>query len=56
MDTNQHCVAVFDHHDDVETAIRELQSSGFDMKKLSIIGRDYHTEEHAVGFYNSGIA
>jgi hypothetical protein len=24
------------------------------MKKLSIIGRDYHTEEHAVGFYNAG--
>ena len=24
------------------------------MKKLSIVGRDYHTEEHAVGFYNTG--
>src|SRR5579884_3208831 len=24
------------------------------MKKLSILGRDYHTEEHAVGFYNAG--
>ncbi|MHB1620587.1 MAG: hypothetical protein ACYCTY_11510 [Sulfuricella sp.] len=24
------------------------------MKKLSIIGRDYHTEEHVVGFLNAG--
>ena len=24
------------------------------MKRLSIVGRDYHTEEHAIGFYTSG--
>jgi hypothetical protein len=24
------------------------------MKKLSIVGRDYHTEEHVVGYYNTG--
>ncbi|MGD0674523.1 MAG: permease [Polyangiaceae bacterium] len=48
------CVAVFDRHDDAEAAIRELQRASFDMKKLSIVGRDYHTEEHAVGFYNAG--
>ena len=24
------------------------------MKKLSIVGRDYHTEEHVVGYYNAG--
>ena len=49
-----HCVAVFDRHEDAEKSIRELQRGGFDMKKLSIVGRDYHTEEHAVGFYNAG--
>jgi hypothetical protein len=56
MDTtnDSNCVAVFDRHQDAETAIRELQRVGFDMRKLSIIGRDYHTEEHAVGFYNGG--
>jgi hypothetical protein len=51
---DSNCVAVFERHQDAETAIRELQRVGFDMKKLSIIGRDYHTEEHAVGFYNAG--
>ena len=24
------------------------------MKKLSIVGKDYHTEEHVIGFYNTG--
>jgi uncharacterized membrane protein len=52
--SESNCVAVFDRHEDAETAIRELQRGGFDMKKLSIVGRDYHTEEHAVGFYNAG--
>jgi uncharacterized membrane protein len=56
MDTTgeSNCVAVFERHDQAEQAIRKLQHGGFDMKKLSIIGRDYHTEEHAVGFYNAG--
>jgi hypothetical protein len=56
MDTPaaNNCVAVFDRHPDAEAALRELQRVGFDMKKLSIVGRDYHTEEHPVGFYNAG--
>jgi hypothetical protein len=49
-----HCVAVFKEHQAAEAAIVALQHSGFDLKKLSILGRDYHTEEHAVGFYNTG--
>jgi hypothetical protein len=24
------------------------------LKKLSIVGRDYHTDEHVVGYYNTG--
>ena len=47
-------VAVFHTHDKAEAAIRDLQKSGFDMKKLSIVGKDYQTEEHVVGYYNSG--
>jgi hypothetical protein len=35
-------------------AVRELAKSGFDMKTLSIIGKDYSTEEGVVGFYNAG--
>ena len=47
-------VAVYDSHEKAEEAIRELQKDGFDMQKLSIVGKDYHTEEHAVGYYNAG--
>jgi hypothetical protein len=54
MPKDNHCVAVFNQHQDAERAIRALQRAGFDMKKLSIVGRDYLTEEHAVGFYNAG--
>ena len=47
-------VAIYKTHEQAEAAVKELQKAGFDMKKLSIIGRDYHTEEHAVGYYNTG--
>lgn len=47
-------VAVYDTHTQAESAVQALQRAGFDMKKLSIIGRDYHTEEHVVGFLNAG--
>jgi len=47
-------VARFPYHSDAETAVKTLAQAGFDMKQLSIIGRGYHTEEQAVGFYNAG--
>ncbi len=47
-------VAVYDLHTQAETAVKALQRAGFDMKKISIIGRDYHTDEHVVGFLNAG--
>jgi hypothetical protein len=47
-------VAIFESHERAEDAIRELQQGGFDMKKLSIIGKDYHTEENVVGYYTTG--
>jgi hypothetical protein len=47
-------VALYDSHIQAEQAVQELQRSGFDMKKLSIVGKDYQTEEHVVGYYNAG--
>ena len=54
MNKTNSVVAIFGSHDQAEKAIRELQKDGFDMKKLSIVGKDYHTEEHPVGYYNAG--
>lgn len=47
-------VGVFNNHQDAENAVRELQKSGYDMKKLSVVGKDYHTEENVIGYYNTG--
>jgi hypothetical protein len=47
-------VAIYKSHSEAETAVKELQKAGFDMKKLSIVGRDYHTDENVVGYYNAG--
>jgi uncharacterized membrane protein len=54
MSDKNSVVAIFDSHERAEDAIHELQKSGFDMKKLSIVGKDYHTDEHVVGYYNAG--
>lgn len=54
MNKHSAFVAIYPTHDAAEYAIKALQISGFDMKKLSIVGRDYHTDEHVVGYYNAG--
>ena len=45
---------VFDTHAGAEAAIRTLGESGFDMKKLSLVGKGYHSEEKPMGFYTVG--
>jgi uncharacterized membrane protein len=47
-------VAIYNTHTEAEDAVRELQRSGFDMQQLSIVGKDYHTEDHVVGYYTTG--
>jgi hypothetical protein len=54
MDKENAMVALYDTHEEAEMAIRELQKSGYDMKQLSIVGQDYHTDENVVGYYNMG--
>jgi uncharacterized membrane protein len=47
-------VAIYDTHEQAELAVRELQQAGTDMKTLSIAGKDTHTDEQVVGYYNVG--
>lgn len=54
LTANNAVVAIYKSHAEAESAVKELQQSGFDLKKLSIIGRDYQTDEHVVGYYNTG--
>jgi len=54
MTENNAVVAIYKSHPEAEAAIKELQQSGFDMKQLSIVGRDYHTDENVIGYYTTG--
>lgn len=54
IEKNCSAVGVFGSHLDAETAVKELQKSGYDMKKLSVVGKDYQTEDNVVGYYNTG--
>ena len=47
-------VAIYKSHGEAETAVMELQQSGFDMKQLSIVGSNYHSDEDVVGCYHTG--
>ena len=47
-------VAVYETHTDAEQAVAKLSAASFDIKKISIIGKDYHTEENVVGYYSTG--
>jgi Protein of unknown function (DUF3341) len=47
-------VAVYDSHDDAEQAVAKLSAASFDIKQISIIGKDYHTQENVVGYYTTG--
>jgi uncharacterized membrane protein len=50
MSDKHSIVASFPSHTEAEHVVVELQKEGFDMKKLSIIGKDYRTNEHVRGF------
>jgi len=54
MTDKNSCVGIFNTHQEAEQAIKDLSKAGFDMKKLSIVGKGYHSEEDAIGYYNTG--
>jgi hypothetical protein len=47
-------VAIYDTHVGAEEAVKKLQRAGIDMRTLSIVGKNSHTDEHPVGYYNTG--
>ncbi|MGB8322947.1 MAG: general stress protein [Candidatus Acidiferrum sp.] len=54
MSTNNSVVAIYRTHTEADAAVKELQRDGVDLHNLSIVGKGYHTDEHAVGYYNTG--
>src|ERR1035438_5779791 len=47
-------VAIYDMHVGAEEAVKKIQRAGIDMRTVSVIGKDSHTDEHLVGYYNTG--
>jgi hypothetical protein len=47
-------ISIFETHLEAEAAVKQMQGMGYDMKKQSIIGRDFQTEENIIGYYNTG--
>ena len=47
-------IAIYNTHPEAESAVNELQQASFDVRKLSVVGKDYHTDEQVVGYYNAG--
>ncbi len=47
-------VAIYDTHELADRAVKMLQQAGFDMQKLSIVGKGFHSEEYPVGYYTTG--
>ena len=54
MSETNMAVSIFNNHPEAENAIKEPQKAGFDMKKLSVVGKDYQSAEQVVGYYNTG--
>jgi|SRR5208283_1992504 len=54
MPTINSVVAIYPTHTEADQAVKELQRGGVDLRKLSIVGKGYHSDEHAVGYYNTG--
>ena len=52
MSEQNSTVAIFNDHTGAEHAVKKLQGAGFDIKKLSVVGKDYHSDESVVGYYN----
>ena len=47
-------IAIYNTHSEAEAAVNELQRASFDVKRLSVVGKGYHTDEQVVGYYNTG--
>lgn len=52
--TESATVAVFSKHEDVQAAVKQLADGKFDITKITVVGRGFHTEDHVAGFYTIG--
>jgi hypothetical protein len=54
MPAKNSIVVVYETHMGAEAGVREMQRTRFDLQQLSVLGKEYHSEERVVGYYTSG--
>lgn len=54
MNRNGVTIAIYESHEAAEQAVKALRSAGMDFRKVSIVGKDYVTQEQPVGYFNWG--
>jgi hypothetical protein len=47
-------IAVYEKQSDAEAGLLDLQRAGFDLKRVSILGKESESAEQVVGHYNTG--
>jgi hypothetical protein len=47
---------LYDEHTQAENAVQTLRRACFDMNTISVIGKNYRTEEHVIGFLLGPVA
>ncbi len=47
------CVSICPTYQAAEQALEKLQTEGFDLQQVSIVGKGYHDEAHPIGFYTA---
>lgn len=51
---NHIVMALFGTHGAADGAVRQLAAAGVSLSAISVVGRNYHTEEQPVGYFNAG--
>jgi hypothetical protein len=46
-------LAIYGTHNGAEEAVKQLQRAGIDMRTLSIVAKDSHSDQQVVGYYNN---
>jgi hypothetical protein len=54
MNEQDNAISAYNSHAVAEEALQKLSAASLDIKKISIIGKGYHTEEKVVGYYTMG--
>ena len=54
MKTSNAVVAIYADHAAADGAIKKLVAADFSLESLSVAGKGFHTDEHVIGFYNTG--